>query len=333
MRSFGGRAVLVRSDANVVMREGRIADKGRIARLVPTLEYILEHGGTPVLCSHLGDPGAGAASGMTRERISHEFSLAPVAEALRGMLGERLVFHRTSVAASGLLVSRKDMVPGAVNLLENLRFASGERDNDEGFARSLAELSDGWFVNDAFNVCIRRHASITGAPKFAEHRLAGLQVARELAVLETILDNPPRPFVAVFEGEASEFLSGVMAALAPRVDYLAAVGTQGLERHIDAARTLLWAGRADLGMMEASDGVSADASSAPASEPIVAPHRQALHRAVRRGAFTVICSETERDSEIPDMPSLHVTTGPRAFLEFMERFSLPGITALDPADT
>ena len=372
--SFQGCNVLVRVDANIDMRRNREACEQRLLQMVPTLKSILEKGGTPVVCSHLGDPGAANDVRLSREEIYRDYSLRPIAESLKRWFGEGLVFHTSSVAASGLLIAREGIVPGTVNLLENLRFATGEKDNDDAFARSLAGLSGGWYVNDAFNVCLRRHASITGVPKFVRHRLAGPVVARELSILETLLDEPPRPFVAVFSGNEIEAQFGVMAALLPRVDRLAVLASRGdgpglpeqgearsetyyaaestirafrssypdkviaaspgdfayadslsrISRNLDAAGTILWSGPARL------EEYATDPAAAR-GKPLAA-HEKALHRALRRSAFAVVCSEEEKQFAYLGGQGFHLSTGPRAFLEYIERLSLPGITALDPSE-
>lgn len=329
---FRGAFVLVRVDANVRLEGGRLRDEYRLTQIAATLAAILARGGTPIVISHLGDPGAGRDSRATREEISRDFSLRPVAEALKPRFAGRFAFHETSVAASGLLIGKKDLVPGSVNLLENLRFASGERDNDDAFARALAELSDGFFVNDAFNVCHRRHASITGVPKFAERRLAGPLVARELAALEELLEMPRRPVVAVFNGGESGTLSGVMAALLPRVDSMIDGSMPDSARRLAEccgnAGTILWAGKAEL----QSYGSAGDLR--PAGRPAGAQPSEdvlALHDAMRRGVRTIICSEEDKRFGSLAPPNAHVSSGPRAFLEYLERLSLPGITALDPS--
>ncbi len=364
--SLEGLRVLVRVDANIEVREGRVVDERRVLQMLPTLRLLLEKGATPIACSHLGDPGASPDARFSREELYRDYSLKPVADILRRRLGDALVFHTASVGASGLLVSRKDIVPGAVNLLENLRFATGEKDNDEAFARSLAELSDGWFVNDAFNVSQRRHASITGVPRFVSRRLAGLAVARELSVLARLLDDPPRPFTAVIVGEETEAQFGVMAALLPRVDRLAilaprnpdagaapdAEGRPGqraaesmieglradnpekvllprgrptrLVRALDESRTVLWSGPAALASY--SENEEAETSSLKA-------HERALHRALRRGALVVVLSEKEKQIADVRGPDFHLSSGPRAFREYLERLSLPGITALESAES
>jgi 3-phosphoglycerate kinase/phosphohistidine swiveling domain-containing protein len=342
-RGLEGRRVLVRVDANVGIADGRVVDPESVRRMAPTLRMLLDRGATPVVCSHIGDPGAVPGSLRSREELYYDYSLRPAADILSAELGGRFAFHETSVGSSGLLVSGRDMEAGSVNLLENLRFATGEKDNDETFSRSLAELGEGCFINDAFNVCHRRHASITGVPRFCERRLAGPLVARELAVLETLLDEPAAPFVAVFCGDDISAQFGVMAALLPRVARLAVLDRrpradprataamieslsstfpdrlvlqpdQGdLSRDLDDAGTVLWAGPAHIAEGATTEGEAA------------------LRRAIDRGVLTVVCSEEDRYR--PGVPGsrLHLSSGPRAFLEYMERMSLPGITMLDPA--
>ena len=360
--SLAGQNVLVRVDANVDVQDGRVTDERRILPLVPTLRTLLARGATPVVCSHLGDPGAILDMRLSREELFRDYSLRPVADILAQQFGDAFVFHESSVGASGLLLTRKDIVPGAVNLIENLRFATGEKDNDDAFARSLGLLSDGWFVNDAFNVCHRRHASITGVPQFVSHRLAGPLVVRELSVLATLLDNPPRPFVAVFAGAELEAQLGVMASLLPRVDHLTIcvptertsgsvtpqLGLQALESafrsflfdypnkvtvmrddpgdlvlSLNEARSVLWSGPAGL---DGYGGAATEAGQLPGA------HVQALHRAIRKGSLVVVCSEEEKYLPGSHGQSFHLSSGPRAFLEYLERLSLPGITALDPAE-
>lgn len=359
-----GASVLVRVDANVDLSDPSGGGRRRILQIVPTLRDLLRRGATPVVCSHLGDPGATPESRASREDLYRTFTLRGVADILASELGGRFAFHEMSVGASGLLLTRDDLVEGSVNLLENLRFATGEKDNDETFARSLAELSDGWFVNDAFNVCHRRHASITGVPGFMRHRAAGPQVARELQILETLLNQPPRPFVAVFCGADLDSHFGVMAAMLPRVDTLAIVeGVPSGSRHdaaeqrsrlaiqamidalrengpkkiivagassrwergislsrlegaIDAANSVLWSGPVGFGVPTGGDGQ--------------APHEAAFKRAVARGGLTVLCGKESRSIE--GSATFHASSGPQAFLEYLERLSLPGITALDPAE-
>lgn len=357
-----GARVLVRADFNVGQSGSPEDREARVLQLHPTIEAILGRGGTPLLCSHLGDPGSRVDTAATREQIYEAYSLAPFAAILSRHYGDRFIFHPTSIATSGLLLGREELKSGFVHLLENLRFATGERDNDEAFSRALAMLSDGWYVNDAFNVCGRRHASITGVPKFCARCLAGHRVTQELAVLETLLERPRQPFLAVFAGSDADSRSGVMSALLPRLDCLVilesreraeqlaatvrAASPNGKPKERDSmtrllvvdpsrdrnqgeyslllhrlaeAGTILWSGPARL---QEIDGAQ------ETRNPLI----QALRSAVSRGALLVVCSETEKHMAKPDMPSLHISSGPSAFLEYLERLSLPGITALAPGD-
>ncbi len=392
---LAGKKVLVRVDANIDLRasaekdplkarEILAAGARRVAQVAPTLRELLDRGATPVVCSHLGDPGASMDTHLSRERIYAEYCFEPFAWELAKHVDGRLVYHDTSIGASGLLLRRQDIVPGAVNLVENLRFAAGEKDNDETFARYLAELSDGWYMNDAFNVCLRRHASIVGAPRFVEHRLAGPLVAKELEALGLLLSNPPRPFSAVFCGKELEAQFGVMAAMLPRLDRLAIIldperlrpgegrpgeGRQAAESMIAnfmeaypdkvllipredevllgrltedlvGAGTILWSGPAGLdeevlsrlqetkGESGGSAGCLEPPSDSGARRP---PHLKALHDALCDATLTVVCSEEEKQYSGLVGPGLHLSKGPRAFLEYLERLSLPGITALDPS--
>ena len=341
--------VIVRVDANVALADGAVADRRSILRFADTLRTLLDRGATPIVCSHLGDPGAITGSVRSREEQYRDYSLRPIADVLSGILGERFTFHETSVATSGLLVTASDMLEGKVNLLENLRFATGEKDNDDAFAMAIAELSDGWYVNDAFNVCHRRHASIVGVPRFCRNRLAGPQVVAELSVIGALLDEPERPFVAVFRGtsQATDLGAqlGVMSAIINRVDAmlvtgpgveairprLEALGHQApgrlvvlpseaeLKEALDGAGTVLWSG---------ASGLSDDGWSEPdaSGDPVAA----ALGRAAARNASVVVCSATDRYGRGAPGSRLHLSSGPAAFLEFLERLSLPGVTALDP---
>lgn len=375
-----GIKVLVRVDANIGVEDYYIEDDRRILQIIPALRVLLEKGATPIVCSHLGDPGAAEDSNVSREDLYHRYSLKPVAEMLQKHLGSDFIFHETSVGASGVLIGKEDIVSGSVNLIENLRFAAGEKDNDEAFARSLAGLCDGWFVNDAFNVCQRRHASITGVPKFVSRKLAGPLVARELSILSSILNAPVHPFIAVFGGAELEAQFGVMAALLPRVDQLAVCYTrvssrldsdepamqpdqkavesmiqslfkkhpekviivamdvsgnnqelkkltraeQRLVLSLDTAQTIMWSGPAAL------EHFTEDRSSS--SRGSLNAQEWALHHAIGRANLTVVCSEDEKHLADIHAPGFHLSSGPRAFLEYLERLSLPGLTALDPVE-
>lgn len=232
-----GKNVLVRLDLNVPCHNGVITNAARIEAALPTVKYLLESGATPILCSHFGEPDAQEKKGKSREDVYREFSLGPVAQYLRTALGD-VVFHENSVASSGVLVKKQNMVQGRTNVIENLRFAVGEKENDTVFARGLAGLSDGVFVNDAFGTCHRNHASIVGVPRYVSHKLAGFLIEKELRYLGSAVTSPSRPFVGITGGSKISSKLGVIESLLRKLDLLIVGGGIGY--------TLLKAGGANV---------------------------------------------------------------------------------------
>jgi phosphoglycerate kinase len=179
-----GQRVLVRVDFNVPLEDGRITDDTRIRAAEPTLSELREKGARLVLAAHLGRP---------KGKVDPEFSLRPVAEHLGVPLAPAVVGDE--VEASTRQLSDGDML-----LLENVRFEPGETKNDPELARSLAELSDGVYVNDAVGAAHRAHASTEGVAHLVERKAAGRLLQREVEVLTGILRDPRRPLVAVVGG-------------------------------------------------------------------------------------------------------------------------------------
>ena len=190
-----GKRVLVRADLNVPLEDGRIADDFRIKAFLPTLERILERGGTAIVCSHLGRP----------KRPDGKYTLAPVAAAL------------SEAAGDVPLIADYDDVPRVrVALLENLRFNEGETKNDAGFAEKLSSLAD-VYVNDAFGSCHRAHASIVGPPSKLPSA-AGLLLEKEIENLSKLLGEPERPYVVVLGGAKVTDKIGVLRNLKDKAD-------------------------------------------------------------------------------------------------------------------
>jgi phosphoglycerate kinase len=186
---LAGKRVLLRVDLNVPLRDGVVADDSRINAILPTVQYILDRGGMPILCSHLDRPGG--------KRVP-ELSLRPVSERLSELTGEKVAFvdeiigPRAEEAASS-------MTSGSMLMLENLRFDPGEEANDPAFARSLASLAD-VYVDDAFANAHRAHASNVGVTKYFEAKAGGLLMKKELQALEGVLESPDRPLVVAIGG-------------------------------------------------------------------------------------------------------------------------------------
>ena len=186
-----GKRVLVRVDFNVPIDQGiegiSLYDQ-RLRATLPTINYLVEQGSKVVLCSHLGRP---------KGEVVEELRLAPVGDRLAFLL-ERPVKSLPEITGPMVSDAIAAMAPGDVVLLENLRFNPGEEQNDEAFACELSDSVD-CFVNDAFAVCHRAHASTDGITKFLPSAL-GLVVQREVTEMGKALENPDKPLAALMGG-------------------------------------------------------------------------------------------------------------------------------------
>ncbi len=210
-----GRRVLVRADLNVPLSdEGEITDELRLQAVMPTLRHLIDAGAQITLCAHLGRPGGEPDPAL---------SLRPVARRLEEMLGQKVYFSGDeTVTGEEAREVTGALAPGEVALLENLRFHPGERDNGEQFVTELAWFGDA-YVNDAFGACHRAHASVVGVAQQLP-AYAGRLLVRELEMLGRLLEDPPRPYVAVIGGSKVSDKLGVLRNLLERVDVLAVGG-------------------------------------------------------------------------------------------------------------
>ncbi len=202
-----GHRALVRVDLNVPLRDGVVDDDLRIATALPTINWLRKRGAVVVVAGHLGRPNG---------TVDPQYSMAPVAARLRELLDCEV---QLAPAVYGPRVEPlvASSSPGAVVLLENLRFESGETENDPAFALNLSELGD-VYVNEAFGASHRAHASIVGPPPILPHA-GGRLLHREVEVLSKLLaDDVGRPFVAVLGGAKVSDKLGVIEALLDRCD-------------------------------------------------------------------------------------------------------------------
>ena len=205
------KRVLMRVDFNVSIKEGKIKDDTRIRAALPTIEYAIKKGAKLILVSHLGRPkGVG---------FEEKYSLAPVAERLSALLGDKKVFFPEDCIGDAVKKLSKDIEPGDVMLLENVRFHAEEEKNDEGFAKQLAQLAD-VYINDAFGTAQRAHASTTGVTKFIPIKGAGFLMKKEVESLGKIVSNPEKPFIAILGGAKVSDKIGVIENLLNLVDGL-----------------------------------------------------------------------------------------------------------------
>lgn len=200
--------VLVRVDFNVPMDEnGTITDDIRMQRALPTLEHIREQQGKLIICSHRGRPKG--------QRVD-DFSLKPVAAHLEKLLGCRVM---TADDCIGEEVEKltEQLAPGDVLMLENLRFYKEETENGDEFSRSLARLAD-VYVNDAFAVSHRAHASVAGVAGHVDAKGAGFLLQKEMDYFHQAMDAPTRPLAAIVGGAKVSSKLGALENMLSRVD-------------------------------------------------------------------------------------------------------------------
>lgn len=185
---FKGKRILVRCDLDVPLENGKITDEIRLRESLPTIKYLLEHDASVILMGHLGRPGG---------RIVENLSLRPVAQKFAELLSLLGTIHDKQIG-----VFEGFEVGEGITLLENLRFDEREEDNNEDFARQLANLGD-FYVNEAFAASHREHSSIVGVPKLLPH-CAGFHFASEVENLSKVLENPKTPLVFVIGGAKPE---------------------------------------------------------------------------------------------------------------------------------
>lgn len=195
-----GKRLLIRVDFNVPLDEhGNITDDVRIRSVLPTINYALDEHAKIILASHMGRP---------KGTFVEKYRLTPVAKRLGRLLRKDVVMAPDSVGDEVKAVIGT-MRPGDVVLLENLRFHEGEEKNDPEYAKQLAELAD-IYVNDAFAVAHRAHASIVGVTEFFGECVAGFLMKTEMDYFYRSMEDPARPLVAIIGGAK---VSGKLAAL------------------------------------------------------------------------------------------------------------------------
>ena len=212
--NVSGRKVLVRVDFNVPQTaEGEVSDDRRIRSALPTLQDVLDRGGSLILVSHLGRPSGDPASDAP-------FRLDKVARRLQQLIG-REVSKVDDTVGPQAKAAAANLQPGSILVLENVRFNKGEKKGDPEFAKQMASLAD-CYVNDAFGTCHRDEASMVAVPEqfAAKDRAIGFLVEKELRILDTLLSNPVSPYIAVMGGAKVSDKILVIEQLLARVDRL-----------------------------------------------------------------------------------------------------------------
>jgi phosphoglycerate kinase len=273
--AVGEKKVFIRVDYNVPMdKDGKITDDTRIRATLPTLEYLLSSNAAIIIASHLGRP---------KGAVVPAFSLASVGEKLSHLIGREVLFAPDCIGPATAAMA-KNLQPGQILLLENLRFHKEEEKNDPEFARQLAALAD-IVVNDAFGVSHRAHASVEGITKFLP-AVAGFLMEKEILFLGQALTNFSRPFVAIIGGAKVSDKIGVIENLLGKVDsliigggmantFIAAQGYQTGKSLVETdklelARTLITKAREQgVNLLLPTDFVIADRFAADAKHKVV----------------------------------------------------------------
>ncbi len=231
-----GQRVLIRVDFNVPLDTSEdgspcVGDDTRIRAALPTIRHVLDHGGKAILVSHLGRPGG---------QPDPDLSLACVADHLGTLIEERVRFSSNTVGGTVEEVIN-GMSDGSVILLENTRFDSGEKANDEAFSKALASLAD-VYVNDAFGAAHRAHASTAGVAEFMDLAVLGRLMEDEIEALTRVRDDPESPLVAILGGSKVSDKLGTIRALSETADHLLIGGAMSytflkvLGREVGASR-------------------------------------------------------------------------------------------------
>lgn len=209
--NFKGKKVLVRVDFNAPLNHNRqVTDETRIRESIPTINKVLDDGGSVILMSHLGRPKGG---------YEDDYSLTPIVPSLSKHLNRKVIFTR-DLFGEKTVQTAADLKPGEVALLENMRFYPEEEAGDEEFARKIADLAD-CYVNDAFATAHRNHMSTAViAQFFPNEKYAGLLMDSEIKNLNYILKGAKPPFTAIIGGAKISSKINIIKNIINKVDNL-----------------------------------------------------------------------------------------------------------------
>ena len=209
-----GKVVLVRCDFNVPINdEGEISDISRIERHAPTIITLVNKGAKVALLSHFGRPAG---------KVDEDLSLGFISESLTEVFKAPEIVIISDCIGNVVKQVLNDMTDGQIGLLENVRFYEGEENNDSDFSKSLADIAD-IYVNDAFSVCHREHASVYGITNYLPS-YAGFALQLEIEMLEKSLRNSEPPMMAIIGGSKVSTKLKLLGNLVKKMKFLAIGG-------------------------------------------------------------------------------------------------------------
>jgi phosphoglycerate kinase len=308
-----GKRVLVREDLNVPVHDGVVTSDARIRAALPTLRAALAGGARLMILSHLGRPEEGVPAA--------EFSLAPVAARLSELLGRKVPLVTN-------WLDGVEVAPGEAVLCENVRFNKGEKKDNEALSRRMAALCD-VYVMDAFGTAHRAEASTHGVARFAPVACAGPLLVNELVALETALEKPERPLVAIVAGSKVSTKLTVLESLLSKVDKLI-VGGGIANTFLAAAGLPVGKSLHEAEMLDIARKLAAEASARGAEIPLpsdvvvakaFSPQAEADVKAVANVAADDLILDigpdtAERLAKILETAGTIVWTGPVGVFEF-----------------
>lgn len=215
LKNIFGKKVLLRLDCNVPLRGKKIVDDFKILQSLPTLKFLISAGAKVIVVSHLGRP----------KSVDSKLSLRPIKNHLEKLLRRQISFFPLKNIEQPEFFDK--IKPGAVAMLENIRFLPGEENNDPRIAKQLASIAD-VFVLDGFAVAHRDSASVSGVAKYLPS-YAGLLLAKEVSALSGVMSSPKRPLVLILGGAKSETKIPVLQHFLSKADFILLGGTIAAE--------------------------------------------------------------------------------------------------------
>ena len=207
-----GKKVLLRVDLNVPMKNGAISETSRIEKIIPTIKLLLEKQAKIIILSHIGRPKGNIVKGM---------SLEPISKKLSSLINQEIIFNNKAI--NEISISEVNNIQNSsIMMLENIRFNKGEEANDEKFSKEISNLGD-IYVNDAFSVSHRSHASVEGVTKFIPSYY-GLQITEEIDALKKITSEIKKPITLIMGGSKISTKIKIINNLIKKFDNIIIVG-------------------------------------------------------------------------------------------------------------